>query len=60
MDYDTVTHVLSRLKANTTRIKNVRSYLLTSLYNAKDEKELQFENVISHDFRDGYWHPDDD
>ena len=60
MDYDTVTHVLDRMKKNTTEIKNVRSYLLTALYNARDEKDLQFENVLSHDFRDGYWHPNDD
>ena len=55
MDYDTITHVLSRFKENTTKIRNMRSYLLTALYNARDEKDIQFQNVINHDLHGDGW-----
>ena len=46
MDYDTLIHVLGRFKENTSEIRNMRSYLLTALYNARDEKDIQFQNFL--------------
>jgi len=55
MDYETITHVLGRLKENTSEIKNLRSYLLTTLYNAKDEKDIQFQNFFNHSYYGTDW-----
>ena len=55
MDYETITHVLGRLKENTTEIKNLRSYLLTTLYNARDEKDIQFQNFFNHSYYGTDW-----
>ena len=55
MDYDTLTHVLGRFKENTSEIKNMRSYLLTALYNARDEKDIQFQNFFNHSYYGTDW-----
>ena len=55
MDYETITHVLGRLKENTSEIKNLRSYLLTTLYNARDEKDIQFQNFFNHSYYGTDW-----
>ena len=46
-------HVLDRMKENTTRIKNMRSYLLTVLYNAKDEREMAVDSQVNYDWYGG-------
>lgn len=55
MDYDTLIHVLGRFKENTSEIKNMRSYLLTALYNARDEKDIQFQNFFNHSYYNTDW-----
>ena len=54
-DYDILTHVLDRMSANTTKIHNMRSYLLTALYNAKDEMSMSISSKVSHDMYGGGW-----
>lgn len=53
MDYMTVTHVLDRLKKNTTEIKSLRNYLITTLYNARDEMDLSVDAEVRHDMHAG-------
>ncbi|MBO6310853.1 MAG: hypothetical protein J6N70_18845, partial [Oribacterium sp.] len=55
MDYDTLTHLLGRFKRNTSEIKNMRKYLLTALYNARDEKDIQFQNYFNHTYYNTDW-----
>ena len=55
MDYDTLTHVLGRFKENKSEIKNMRKYLLTALHNAKDEKDIQFQNFFNHTYYGTDW-----
>ena len=55
MDHDTLTHVLDRLRKNNSEIKCMRKYLLTTLYNAKDEKEMQFQNFFNHTYNNTDW-----
>ncbi len=55
MDYETLTHVLGRFKENKSEIKNMRSYLLTALYNARDEKDIQFQNFFNHSYYGTDW-----
>lgn len=50
MDFDTISYVLERFKENKTKIRNMRSYLLTALYNAQDEKDIQFQNFFNHSY----------
>ena len=55
MDYETITHVLERFKENKTEIRNMRSYLLKALYNARDEKDIQFQNFFNHSYYGTDW-----
>ena len=55
MDYETIIHVLDRFKENKTEIRNMRSYLLTALYNARDEKDIQFQNFFNHSYYGTDW-----
>ena len=60
MDYETIMHVLERFKENKTEIRNVRSYLLTALYNARDEKDIQFQNYFNHSYYGMDWQRKED
>ena len=53
MDYMTITHVLNRLKKNTTEIKSLRNYLITTLYNARDEMDISVDAEVRHDMHAG-------
>ncbi len=48
-------HVLEKLNQNTCKIHNLRAYLLTVLYNAKDEMELSIMNQVNYDMYGGGW-----
>ncbi len=50
MDRLIMEHVLDRMKENTTKIKNMRSYLLTVLYNAKDEMQMSVDSQVNYDW----------
>ena len=60
MDYETLTHVLERFRENRTEIRNMRSYLLTALYNARDEKDIQFQNYFNHSYYGMDWQRKED
>lgn len=46
-------HVLDRMKENTTKIRNMRSYLLTALYNARDEMDMSVASQVNYDWYGG-------
>lgn len=46
-------YVLSCMKQNTTKIKNIRSYLLTSLYNAPNTMDNYYRAEVNHDMHGG-------
>lgn len=48
-----IQYVLSCMKENTTKIKNIRSYLLTTLYNAPNTIESYYQAEVNHDFKGG-------
>lgn len=44
-----IRYVLSSLKSNTAKVHNIRSYLLTSLYNAADTISNYYQAEVNHD-----------
>ena len=48
-------YVLAALKDNTTKVRNVRTYVLTSLYNAPATMGLYYQNAVAHDMAAGAW-----
>ena len=54
-DYELLTHVLDRMSENTTKIRNMRNYLLTALYNAKDEFDMTMAARVNYDMYGGGW-----
>ena len=54
-DYEIMTHVLGKMKETTKEIHNLRAYLLTALYNAKDEISLSVQAQFNYDTRGGGW-----
>ena len=48
-----VEFVLDCMKENTTRIRNIRQYLLTALYNAPASMESYYAARVRHDMRGG-------
>lgn len=55
MDYELLIHVLDRLEHNCTKIRNLRAYLITALYNAKDEIDLSIQSQVNYDMYGGGW-----
>ena len=55
MDERTLKHALDKISENITKIHNMRAYLLTVLYNAKDEVEVSLQNRLNHDMFGGGW-----
>ena len=53
MNRNILEHVLDRMNKNTTKIKNMRSYLLTALYNAKDEMDISIDAEVNYDWKGG-------
>lgn len=53
-DYGLLTHVLDRMGGNTTRIRNMRNYLLTALYNARDEFDMAMAARVNYDMYGGW------
>lgn len=54
-DYDSLTYALMCLDENTTKIRNKRAYLLTTLYNAMDEKQFGYIAMANYDMHGGGW-----
>lgn len=55
MDYGLLQHVLDRMENNCTKIRNLRAYLITALYNAKDEMDLSIQSQVNYDMYGGGW-----
>lgn len=45
-----IEYVIECMAKNTTRIKDMRSYLRAVLYNAQDTKALHYQNAVNYDF----------
>ena len=41
------------MKDNTTKVKNIRSYLLTTLYNAPNTIDSYYQAEVNHDLHGG-------
>ena len=54
-DYELLVHVLDRMDNNCTQIHNLRAYLITALYNARDEMELSVRAQVNYDMYGGGW-----
>ena len=50
-DYSIMEYVLSCLQENTKRVRNIKSYLLTVLYNAPLTMENYYGAMVNHDMR---------
>ena len=44
-----IEYVLECLKRNTVKITNIKSYLLTALYNAPSTMDSYYQNMVNHD-----------
>jgi hypothetical protein len=49
LNHSHIVYVISRLRENTTKITDIRSYLLTSLYNASSTMEFYYQAAYNHD-----------
>ena len=49
-----IEYVMERMKNTTTKIGNIRSYLLTTLYNAPDTMNYYYQQEVQHDLYGGY------
>jgi hypothetical protein len=55
MDYDILTYAIDNLKENSTQVRNKRAYLLTTVYNAQDERQYSYNMKVNHDMYGGGW-----
>ena len=53
LDESHVEYVLDSLKTNTTKVRNVRSYLLTALYRAPTTIDAHYAALVNHDMYGG-------
>ena len=51
-----IEYVMGCLKNTTTKIGNIRSYLITSLYNAPNTMNHYYQQEVQHDMYGGGWH----
>ena len=50
IDFHTMEYVLECLRNNTTKVRNIRSYMLTTLYNASVTCSNYYKAEVNHDF----------
>ena len=50
IDLHTMEYVLECLRNNTTKVRNIRSYMLTTLYNAPVTCSSYYKAEVNHDF----------
>lgn len=48
-----IQYVLECMKKNTSKIKNIKNYILTTLYNAPNTMELYYQSEVNHDLYGG-------
>ena len=54
LTYSHIEYVLSTIRKNSKKAKNIRSYLITCLYNSYSTELVQIDNEISDDFSDNF------
>ena len=55
LDYSEIMYCIEKYSEQTERIKNPTAYMLTLLYNAKEQMNLDISNQVQHDMY--YWEP---
>lgn len=53
LDFGHIRYVLDCMKHNTTKIKNIKNYLLTALYNAPNTIDSYYRAEVNHDMNGG-------
>ncbi|SDB12909.1 DUF6017 domain-containing protein [Butyrivibrio sp. INlla16] len=53
LDYSHVAYVIDSLKSNTTKVRNIRQYLIAALYNAPLTIDAHYESEVNHDMSRG-------
>ncbi len=53
LNADHIRFVLNSLAENATPVRNMKQYLLVSLYNAPTTMNLHYQNLTNHDFAHG-------
>ena len=51
--FEHIGYVVDSLKENTTKVRNIRAYLLTSLYNAPTTMNSYYTALVNHDLYGG-------
>lgn len=54
LDEGHIEYVLESLRSNTTKVSNIRAYLLTSLYRAPTTMSQHYTALVSHDMAKGF------
>lgn len=54
LEYEHIQFVLDCLLENTTKIRNIKLYLLTSLYNATQTIDSYYTTLVNHDLKGNY------
>lgn len=49
LNHEHIEYVLLSLKRNTSEVKNIRAFLITTLYNAPTTKDAFFTALVNHD-----------
>ena len=55
LDYSDIMYAIEKYQEQTDRIKNPTAYMLTLLYNAKEQSNLDITNQVQHDMYN--WEP---
>ena len=53
LKYEHIEYVIDALQSNTTKVRNMRQYLITSLYNAPFTMDAHYEAEYRHDHANG-------
>lgn len=56
LDSSHIEYVISSLRENTTKVRNIRAYLLTSLYNAPTTINSYYTALVNHDMYGSGYH----
>lgn len=56
LDSSHLEYVISRMRETTTKISNIKSYMITALYNAPSTINHFYQQEVQHDMYGGGWH----
>jgi len=59
LDYSHIRYVLECMQYTTTKIANIKAYLLTTLFNAPNTIDNYYQAAVKHDMYGGGWHEQD-